>query len=746
MVLEVFFFIESKLFQLVVEEGGNFFSLRIFERGKYYMQSVFMGKSAALWVMRNLEHIVIGVDPKQFFTFREGDTAYTLQRGSNSFGQYLSVTELKVGGLRRTIIIPAGKSQQGWRIFGIELRRMLEPSQYALGGLKLAPYKAKQVPKYRAARSFVEAVKAPVQARPKPVQQPFIKEKVKDGVVKNILDLPSDNTQVVVFEKQAGSLPQAAVGGGEGEEGGINGKTIIKEKISEGNNHNIPFKFNLNSNIVEFGKLHDNRKSRWLGRGLIVEVNEFGKRRVSWESVKGGKLAGKWVARESVNAQIKTGGLDPCIQKTQSILGNTVGLLGTKSSNLGLDWSSPRIMETGESSSSGPSVLESFNQPLVSLTTTTPVMISPLAVTDVAVEGDRLSPTRLAQPPFVPTGPAVVTQASDEPPSAINAPNGSLSEPVLSSAMRISTTVSESTCVDDLVSPRSKAQCSTMPAKSVGVTQASSELVMDPIVSALVPLTSTVATEDGDEYFEGLEGSATTISDSDYEGAQLAGPTIKELFGELDKSWGNSKDWILQLRDGRQLVLPLSLYRSPDCMSVSSSLEGECVPDNVSITDEGQWVSWADEGEGLAESMSVVPGSKSEMWEVDEGFGSCARGDEPLVVVPLATEGPVELVSSQVKEIGCKESVDKCQLSQWVTNRIKAFKKSVGTSLEGFEEQITGLLLAIEARKKEKQKLVVGDWTKLVKSGQKGQRELKNLLSSLNVEYDPNKVRSASSE
>ena len=30
--LEVFFFIESKLFQLVVEEGGNLYSLEIFER------------------------------------------------------------------------------------------------------------------------------------------------------------------------------------------------------------------------------------------------------------------------------------------------------------------------------------------------------------------------------------------------------------------------------------------------------------------------------------------------------------------------------------------------------------------------------------------------------------------------------------------------------------------------------------------------------------------------------------------
>ena len=180
------FFIESKLFQLVIEEGGNFFSLKIIERGKYYMQSVFMGKSAALWTMRNLEHTVSGVSPKQFFTFKEGDTAYTMQQGSNSFGQYLLVTELKVGGMRQTIIIPAGKLQQGWRTFGIELRRLLEPSQYALGGLKFVPYKFKQIPKYQPTRSYVEAAKAPVHASLKHIQQPLRKEKVQAGTVMNL--------------------------------------------------------------------------------------------------------------------------------------------------------------------------------------------------------------------------------------------------------------------------------------------------------------------------------------------------------------------------------------------------------------------------------------------------------------------------------------------------------------------------------------------------------------------------------
>ena len=35
-------------------------------------------------------------------------------------------------------------------------------------------------------------------------------------------------------------------------------------------------------------------------------------------------------------------------------------------------------------------------------------------------------------------------------------------------------------------------------------------------------------------------------------------------------------------------MLPLSLDQSPDCMSVCSSLEGECVLGNASITNERQ--------------------------------------------------------------------------------------------------------------------------------------------------------------
>ena len=111
----------------------------------------------------------------------------------------------------------------------------------------------------------------------------------------------------------------------------------------------------------------------------------------------------------------------------------------------------------------------------------------------------------------------------------------------------------------------------------------------------------------------------------------------------------------------------------------------------------------------------------------------------------MATEVPLELEYSSELGIGCKESVDSNHLSQWVTNRIKAFRKSMGTSLEGFEEQITELLLAIGARKKNKKFQAVNDQMKQGKLGQKSQRELKNLLTSMNVEVGSTKSRNVRS-
>ena len=110
------FFLESKIFQLVGRGRGSVFFV------KDFMKPVFMGKNVSQWLMRSIEQIVVGTSPKNFYSFREGDL--------NSFGMFLLLTEFKVGGSRRSILIPEGRTKNAWRVFGLELRKLLEPGNY----------------------------------------------------------------------------------------------------------------------------------------------------------------------------------------------------------------------------------------------------------------------------------------------------------------------------------------------------------------------------------------------------------------------------------------------------------------------------------------------------------------------------------------------------------------------------------------------------------------------------------------
>ena len=86
--------------------------------------------------MKSIEQILVGISPKYFYMFKEGDLAYTLQRSSNSFGLFLLLNELKVGGSRRSIIILVGRAKNGWRVFGLDLRKILESENYVNGGTR----------------------------------------------------------------------------------------------------------------------------------------------------------------------------------------------------------------------------------------------------------------------------------------------------------------------------------------------------------------------------------------------------------------------------------------------------------------------------------------------------------------------------------------------------------------------------------------------------------------------------------
>ena len=67
------FHIESKRFDLVMEGGGGISSVKLFERGRYRMKSVFVGKEGARWVERCIEENIDQVEQPAFVrTFIRG--------------------------------------------------------------------------------------------------------------------------------------------------------------------------------------------------------------------------------------------------------------------------------------------------------------------------------------------------------------------------------------------------------------------------------------------------------------------------------------------------------------------------------------------------------------------------------------------------------------------------------------------------------------------------------------------------
>ena len=120
-----FVFIESKTFEFAIEEGGSFFVLRIYERGRNSVQSICMGKESAKRFLLHVEELLSKQKPGQFArSVKEGDRVLILQLGSNAHGSFLLFSELVNGRHRDSIVILEGKSGSGWRGFGMHLRKI----------------------------------------------------------------------------------------------------------------------------------------------------------------------------------------------------------------------------------------------------------------------------------------------------------------------------------------------------------------------------------------------------------------------------------------------------------------------------------------------------------------------------------------------------------------------------------------------------------------------------------------------
>ncbi|KAL0008014.1 hypothetical protein SO802_009516 [Lithocarpus litseifolius] len=147
------------------------------------------------------------------------------------------------------------------------------------------------------------------------------------------------------------------------------------------------------------------------------------------------------------------------------------------------------------------------------------------------------------------------------------------------------------------------------------------------------------------------------------------GPRSSDFVGDLSKTWGISKDWMLELRDGWKMVIPLSAYRSPESMSNQPTSEGVVNPGLASPVYEGQIISWASECDGVGGSVVSDFGLEGEAGDSDEGLLDWEHLGEPLEVAPLAMDNSVVMEIPTVEKIRCKVDVDNTKLSQWVTNR-----------------------------------------------------------------------------
>ena len=139
---------------------------------------------------------------------------------------------------------------------------------------------------------------------------------------------------------------------------------------------------------------------------------------------------------------------------------------------------------------------------------------------------------------------------------------------------------------------------------------------------------------------------------------------------------------MLELQDGRKIVISLSAYRSPKSVSNQPALEGVVDLGMASLSNEGQIISWAFECNGVVGSVAIEIGSEGKAWDSNKGLLNWEHLSEPLVMAPSAMDNSVVTEIPLMEDIGCTTDIDNTKLSQWITNRIKAFQKSVGTSLD----------------------------------------------------------------
>ena len=167
---------------------------------------------------------------------------------------------------------------------------------------------------------------------------------------------------------------------------------------------------------------------------------------------------------------------------------------------------------------------------------------------------------------------------------------------------------------------------------------------------------------------------------------------IHQHFDNVIKKWGNSEQWVLELRDGKRVAVPIQISLPP----------GDVV---VRVDDLNQ--------------LAMVPGVSSESKEINselekgvdvivedwvsnicfEDAFQFADSSPPLNVDPLAFSLPMGAMDifERSATLDVETLLGKDIYSKWFQEKFSGFDDFLGTSLKGLEEPATKFLLVVEA-------------------------------------------------
>ena len=208
---------------------------------------------------------------------------------------------------------------------------------------------------------------------------------------------------------------------------------------------------------------------------------------------------------------------------------------------------------------------------------------------------------------------------------------------------------------------------------------------------------------------------------------------IQQHSDDVIRKWGNSEQWVLELRDGKRVAVPIHISLPPvdDTVGVDNSNHLAIVPAKDSESKE----LYTESEKGI----DVIVDD----WSSDfssENTSQFIDSSPPLNVDPLAFSLPLADtdVSDQPATLVVENLLGKGSYSEWFQDKFRGFDDFLGTSLKGLEEPATKFLLAVETEIQQRDFKDKTDKTEK-SSGRKGIRELRGLFSSVNYGSAPSR-------